>query len=141
MKTLALADGDLVLSGRGHATVDGVFKTMQDIGIALREEFGIDRFHPNWGSLLPNMIGRPFDESVLLDVRTEVTRIVNNYLTVQRDTVLRRSAGASVSSSEVVDRVDRVQVVPKDYGRIDVTIFLLTLDRRAFSLSMTIGAQ
>lgn len=141
MKTLALADGDLVLSGRGHATVDGVFKTMQDIGIALREEFGVDRFHPNWGSLLPNMIGRPFDESVLLDVRTEVTRIVNNYLTVQRDTVLRRSAGASVSSSEVVDRVDKVQVVPKDYGRIDVTIFLLTLDRRAFSLSMTIGAQ
>lgn len=141
MKTLALADGDLMLSGRGHATVDGVFKTMQDIGIALREEFGIDRFHPNWGSLLPNMIGRPFDESVLLDVRTEVTRVVNNYLNVQRDTVLRRAAGASVSSSEIIDRVDKVQVVPKDYGRIDVTIFLLTLDRRAFSLFMTIGAQ
>lgn len=141
MKTLALADGDLVLSGRGHATVDGVFKTMQDIGIALREEFGIDRFHPNWGSLLPNMIGRPFDESVLLDVRTEVTRVVNNYLNVQRDTVLRRASGASVSSAEIIDRVDKVQVVPKDYGRIDVTIFLLTLDRRAFSLSMTIGAQ
>lgn len=141
MKTLALADGDLVLSGRGHATVDGVFKTMQDIGIALREEFGVDRFHPNWGSLLPNMIGRPFDEDVLLDVRSEVVRIVNNYLNVQRDTVLRRAAGARVSSSEIIDRVDKVQVVPKDYGRIDVTIFLVTLDRRAFSLSMTIGAQ
>ncbi len=141
MKTLALADGDLVLSGRGHATVDGVFKTMQDIGIALREEFGVDRFHPNWGSLLPNMIGRPFDEDVLLDVRTEVTRIVNNYLTVQRDTILRRSPGAQVSSAEIVDRVDSVKVVPRGFGRIDVTIQLLTLDRRAFSLSMTIGAS
>lgn len=140
MKTLALADGDLVLSGRGHATVDGVFKTMQDIGIALREEFGVDRFHPNWGSLLPNMIGRPFDEGVLLDVQTEVTRIVNNYLTVQRDTVLRRPQGAQVSSAEIIDKVQNIRVVPKDYGRIDVTIQLLTLDRRAFSMSMTIGA-
>lgn len=140
MKTLALADGDLVLSGRGHATVDGVFKTMQDIGIALREEFGVDRFHPNWGSLLPNMIGRPFDEDVLLDVRTEVTRIVNNYVTVQRDTVLRRAEGAQVSAQEIIDRVEDIKVVPKDYGRIDVTIRLLTFDRRAFSMSMTIGA-
>jgi phage baseplate assembly protein W len=140
VKTLALADGDLVLSGRGHATVDGVFKTMQDIGIALREEFGVDRFHPNWGSLLPNMIGRPFDEGVLLDVQTEVTRIVNNYLTVQRDTVLRRPQGAQVSSAEIIDKVQNIRVVPKDYGRIDVTIQLLTLDRRAFSMSMTIGA-
>lgn len=141
MKTLALVDGDLMLSGRGHATVSGVYKTMQDIGVALREEYGADRHHPNWGSLLPNMIGRPLDEEVSLDVKTEVTRIINNYLNVQRDSVTQRTAGTQVSSAELIDRVQKVEVIPRNYGRLDVIIYLLTLDRRTLTMSLNIGAS
>lgn len=139
MKTLALVNGDLVVTGSGHATVSGAGKTVQDIGVALREEFGIDRFHPMWGSLLPDMVGRPLTDEVQQDVRSEVVRIINNYMAVQQEVIANKAYGSTVSTSEVLDRVTKVTVTPQDFGTMRITVNLLTLDNRRLVLSTTVG--
>ena len=64
MKSFALQNGDLVLGQGGLLTVTGPSKVRQDLSIAMREPVGCDRFHPNWGSVLPNYIGEPITTQI-----------------------------------------------------------------------------
>lgn len=84
MKSLTVHNGDLVIEGGGLSLIEGGPRVRQDIGLALREPYGADRFHPRWGSLLDTFIGTLLapDDYVLLEA--EARRVVNNYVALQQ---------------------------------------------------------
>lgn len=83
MRAFALQSGDLVLGEGGFAMVTGAEKVKQDLGVAMREPYGCDRFHPRWGSILPRYVGEPIDGQASLLIRSECARLVRNYIQVQ----------------------------------------------------------
>lgn len=113
MKTLALRDGDLVLAQGGYATVSGPPMIVQDLRCGLLEPLGNDRFHPGYGSEADTFIGVTTEQEAQFGVQQEVTRVVQNYVAVQRDRI-ERDALTGVKSrfktDEVVQNIDSIAV-------------------------------
>jgi phage baseplate assembly protein W len=57
--------------------------------LALAEPYGDDRFHPQWGSVLPNYVGTPIGADTEMLVRSEVARVIQAYIGVQAEPALR----------------------------------------------------
>lgn len=123
MKTLALSNGDLVVGQNGHATISGAAKIRQDLALALGEYWGNDRFHADqWGSILPDYIGEAIDDETDFRVRSEVARVLAQYIAIQDQEVYqdflagRRSRFATadvvrkVNSIETTVRLDSIHV-------------------------------
>lgn len=143
MKTLALSNGDLVIGGHGHATVDGVMKAAQDVGVGLRETYGHDRFHPELGAMLQTYIGQPISGETRMLVDSEVKRVVRAYIQRQgRELQKRQSANdrARHEVAEVVVDVDKVQVNYRGLDRMDVIITIRTLGGQRITLRRTVEA-
>lgn len=141
MKTFALHDGDFVLGPGGFLAVGGIEKVRQDLGAALREPYGSDRFHPGWGSTLVNFVGDPASVEVAMLIRSEVTRIVQNYIAVQADLMQAEAAAgrrSPFSSSEVVVSVDNVDV-NQQFDRFLIRVSLRTLDGAQVTLVRSVG--
>lgn len=128
MKTFKITStGDLDLDNGGYAMVTGAPKIEQDLGLALREPFGQDRFHPRWGSLIPDYIGDPITPAMPGTLHAEVNRIVGNYIQLQ--TILlnedaRLGQRPRLQASGVVASIDAVfakQVADKIYLRVELT--------------------
>jgi phage baseplate assembly protein W len=112
VKTLALKDGDLVVSSTGHATVSGTAKITTELNLALAEPFGNDRFHPAWGSYLPAYVGQPVDATTQMLVEAEVQRVLANYIYVQSTDIARDALAGTRSrfaTADVVQSVDSVR--------------------------------
>jgi phage baseplate assembly protein W len=113
VKTLLLDNGDLVLGAGTFATVSGSPKLVQDLGVAMREPIGCDRFHPQWGSTLINYVGEPVDDQTRFAIVAEVQRIIDNFTTVQRYYLDQDSAAGSTSrykTTELIQDLKSVQV-------------------------------
>lgn len=122
MKQLQLRDGDFVLGQGGLGTVEGAQRLRQDLGCAVREEIGTDRFHPKWGSILNDYIGREQDIDTTTLVKGEIARVIQNYIVVQSDQMTKDAdAGrrarfraddviAGVSSIQIQQRTDQMSV-------------------------------
>ena len=79
MKTLALQHGDLVIDGAGsYAMVSGAARIRQDLTLALLEEYGTDRFHPKFGSIIKEYLGNAISSDLQQLVKAEVNRVVQN---------------------------------------------------------------
>lgn len=129
MKTFLLEDGDLVLDSGSCETVTGPRKLRQDLDLAMREPIGTDRFHPKWGSILPSLVGVPINDTLLARVESEVRRILDNYVVVQRDLMARDARAGRrprFTSGEVIDTVKSVQVRP-EWDRVHVRAEVRTL--------------
>lgn len=140
MKTLEIKNGDLVIGPGGYSTVSGPAKVKQDLGLAVREPYGVDRFHPRWGSTLPDMIGGTIDDFARMRVVAEVQRIVANYMAVQQDLMARSTAAGrrpTFSSGEAVSAVEAIQV-RQTMDRLHVRIVLRTLSGQSVSLVSTV---
>ena len=81
--SLALANGDLVQQGSSLAIVSGIDKLEQDMSLWLTERLGVDRFHPRYGSVLPNFIGGVIDLTTQSRVQGDVDRVLGNYQAIQ----------------------------------------------------------
>jgi hypothetical protein len=81
--SLAVVNGDLQQQGSSLSIVYGINKLTQDITLWLMEQYGIDRFHPNMGSVLQQFIGGMVDGSTQAEVQGEVLRVLQNYQAVQ----------------------------------------------------------
>lgn len=141
MFTLNLDDGDLVIGPRGFDLVAGAQRITQDLRGAILEPLGNDRFHPGYGSRLDNYVGRINDPALAFAVRQEVTRIVSNYVSIQRDKVERDavSAGrARYTTSDVIASVGAVHTTVKD-DSISVVIEVNTSDRVAIIVMEEVG--
>lgn len=129
MKQLALRNGDLVISGGSFAMVDGQAKVRQDLGCAMREPIGVDRFHPAWGSTLQSFVGKPIDETTEGLVRAEVQRVVNNYVLTRVAQMQERQIDGlqlQMGASEVVTDLKGVEIHQKQ-DRYNLRIHLGTL--------------
>lgn len=136
MKQLAIQNGDLVLGAGGYAMVQGASKLRQDLSQALREPYGVDRFHPRWGSSLPSFVGITLREGTPTLVRSEVFRVVKNYIN-SRISQLQQDQVAGVKpryvSNELVKNVDDV-TVRQSQDRLNVRVTLTTLSADRVSL-------
>lgn len=142
MKQLAIQDGDLVPGPGGFLTVRGPAKVRQDLGCALREPIGNDRFHPGWGSLLPEYIGRPIDQSTAAMIEAEIYRVVRNYMLtrlaqMQDDQVEGRKV--NFDASEIVQNIEGVRI-RQSQDRFYVRVTVSTLAREAVTLVTTVEA-
>lgn len=108
MHTLALRNGDLCVTGSGHQIITGTSKVRQDLAIALSDQYGSDKYHPDWGSVLDEFLGRPVDEMAQADVTAEVSRVINAYISIQQQEVLNDHLAQRASrfdSSDVVTAI------------------------------------
>jgi phage baseplate assembly protein W len=138
MQTLALVQGDLAIDGTGdYLTFSGVDRIRQDLTIALTDEYGSDRFHPAWGSTVKEYIGQPISDIIDQAVRAEVIRVVNNYITLQQQEVIRDSQvdiAGRFDTSDVVRSIDNVQSRTL-YDAIYLSATLTTLARETVTIS------
>lgn len=143
MKTLRLRHGDLVPGQQGVQTVSGVSMLVQDLRGALGEPHGIDRFHPGWGSVIDDFVGRVADESTAFEIRQEVSRVVGNYMAVQSEKVQRdtMSAGANrYRTSDVLARVKAIDVTTR-YDQATVAITVEAMSREEATVTMDFGGN
>jgi phage baseplate assembly protein W len=87
--SLGLVNGDLMVSSGDYLLLTGADKIRQDLTLALSEEFGTDRFHPRWGSIVKRYIGSLLTPQLALLVKAEVVRVVRNYIAIQQAEVMR----------------------------------------------------
>lgn len=141
MKTLALRDGDLFLTTGGYQLYSGVDRIRQDLTLALREEFGSDRFHPKWGSIILRYIGQIQSPHLEALVRAEINRVLQNYIAVQQAEVLRDSqvdVKNRFTTSDVVRRVTAL-VTDMQLDRINVALSLETLSREVVKIKRQVA--
>lgn len=142
MKQLAIRDGDLVPGPGGFATVSGPSKVRQDLGCALREPVGTDRFHPGFGSLLPEYIGRPIDSGTSALIEAEIHRVVKNYMVtrmalMQEDHINGRKP--NFKADEIVQNIEGIRI-RQAQDRFYVRVTLSTLAREQVTLITTVEA-
>lgn len=140
MKTLALANGDLVVSAHGHRTITGAAKIRQDLALALGEPLGNDRFHRLWGSTLPAYIGQPIDDSTQAEVEAEARRVINQYISVHDEYIVadQQVGGRSrFGTADVVSEVTAISV-NQDFDTIRVGVSLRTLAGTTITVNRTV---
>ena len=140
MQTFRLTDGDIVLASGSYATVTGQEKLRQDLLYALAEPLGIDRFHPRWGSVLPNFIGEGIDQAMQARIVSEARRIITNYAAVQRDRLGRdaiEGKRARYGAGEVVSRLVSVDV-RQEMTKLHLRIVIQTASRAEIVLVSTL---
>lgn len=142
MKTLLIENGDFVIGPGGYVTVDGPSKVKQDLGVAVREPYGSDRFHSRWGSLLHEYVGQPIAEGMDILIQSEVTRIVQNYSfqqgeRLENDAMLGRHA--RYTTGELVDRMESIEL-RQEIDRYHVRVLVRTLSGDEISIVRSVRA-
>lgn len=144
MKQLRLVNGDLDVQPGGFALVSGQQKVLQDLGILVRDALGSDRFHPRWGTILHEYVSSGVHpEEVALLVRSEITRVIQNYIVMQSDQISsdadngRRSR---FSPDEIVVDVSNIEI-QQSYDRLNVRVTVITGRGAAVSVVRTVGME
>lgn len=142
MKTLALVQGDLVLSSGNFLTFSGIDKIRQDLDLALHEEYGGDQFHPFWGTILDRYIGAPLTATAKAAVVNEVQRVLKNYLAVQASLVSASTVANTRSNFDTNDVVRSIESIDAsvNYDRITVTVVLQTMGRQTLTVTRQVLA-
>lgn len=142
MQTLALTHGDLVIDGAGgYAMLSGAARIRQDLTLALLEDYGSDRFHPRWGSVVKQFLGSPITPELQQLVKAEVNRVLQNYIALQQAEVLRNSQFDVIGrydTSDVVRSVESIDVRTA-MDAIFVAATLVTLARESVTISRQVG--
>lgn len=141
MKTLLLSQGDLVIGPGGHATISGSGKVRQDLSLALGEELGHDRFHREWGSVVPRFVGAPINEETQMAVYSEVSRVLAQYISAQRAAQVRDGLQDQVSRYTTSDIVREVISITAKVGfdTIFISTVLAVASGETVTLNRTMG--
>jgi hypothetical protein len=122
--------------------VDGIARVQQQLGLAMREEFGNDRFHRQWGSTLPTWIGDVLTAEVPFEVRAEVTRVVRDFILNQNEQIKQRASlgfSAVVRAEELIVEISDVKVQTRQ-DTVLVKVTLRTASNQEFSILTTPGS-
>lgn len=141
MKGLALSGGDLVVSQGDFGTISGPARIRQDLALAMIEPYGNDSYHPTWGSVLSSYVGTPLDAEMELLVRSEVVRILQQYVDSQAAEIARDSLSGSRSRfdySDVVGQVVSIATVP-GFDTVKVLVELRTQAGSSVKISRTVN--
>lgn len=138
MKTLALVGGDLVAGPTGHVTVSGAPKIRQDLTLALGEQRGTDRFHPTeWGSVLPDFIGGPVTADTDYEVRSEVSRVLAQYIAIQENEIYADVLNGSRSRYATADVIRGVTSITAEIAFDTVRISTTLITQASESVTVT----
>ncbi|MEV7675133.1 hypothetical protein [Streptomyces sp. NPDC088752] len=128
MKTLALANGDLALGEGGYRFLTGAARIRQDLALALAEPYGHDPYHPEYGSVLSSYIGEPLTEELEMLVRSEVVRVLQQYVASQQASIAADSLAGKRSRYSFQDVVRAVTSISTQvqYDVLKVSVSLTT---------------
>jgi len=142
MITLEVENGDLVLANGSFATVTGPPKVSQDIEIATLTPYGSDRFHPRYGSVFGSYIGTASNPSTATFIKTEMLRIIKNYMAVQLSKVkaaAQQGKASPFSQGELVQSAGDINV-QQQLDRFQVTASVNTASGQQVNVSTTTTA-
>lgn len=134
--TIALREGDIDLKGNTVAIVTGTQKLEQELGVWLKERYGSDRFHTNYGSTLDHYIGSVMTDSAVYEIENEVGRVLRNYQALQHRKF--QSDPQSLDPSEILAQINEIRAVA-DYDQVQVTIHFTTYGKTSSTVSVNIG--
>ena len=142
MTTLVVQNGDLVLANGAFSTVTGPAKVEQDIEIATLTPYGSDRFHPRYGSVFANYIGTASNPSTATFIRTEMLRVIRNYMAVQLSKVKaasQKGQASPFSQGELVSSIGDINV-QQQLDRFQVTASVNTASGQQVNVSTSTTA-
>lgn len=141
MKTFALRNRDLVLSGDQFALVGGAARLQQQLGLAMSDPYGADRFHPDWGSTLHQYVGVNNSPATTELIKAEVNRIIRYLLSVQNTMMTDRSVLAlkpTITAAEIVADISSVQVDQRE-DSLSVKVSVRTASQQQVDVLATTG--
>jgi hypothetical protein len=141
MKTFEIRGGDLVLGAGGFASITGAVKVKQDMAVAVREPFGVDRFHPLWGTVMEQFVGSTDTELVEGQIRSEVYRLVRNYVGTQSEQIRADTlAGRKprYGTDELVSDIKALDI-RQEFDRLYLRVTLSTNSGDQVTLTSTMG--
>jgi len=140
MKTITVSNGDIQLSGGKIQFVVASDKLVQDIRSWLVEPLGTGFTTPNFGSLLPGMIGNPQTGSTVSSVTNEINRVLQLYQGQQIINLQSAQNSATLSNwnrDEIIQNIVSVDVSIQN-TTILAQVTLLTLANNTINLNITI---
>jgi len=135
--SLRVANGDLALSGSQLDVVYGTNKLVQDLTLWVAERYGVDRFHPWFGSQLENYIGGVISTNTQAMVQGEVNRVLDNYQRVQARNF--QQSPSLYSLTEILNTVNSV-VASITYDEVDVSVNVSNAVQQTATISVSQGA-
>lgn len=135
--SLAIANGDLVRSGNSLSIVYGTSKLKQDLCLWVTERYGIDRFHPKMGSVLPDYIGSLITDGTRSQIQSEMLRILQNYQSVQLQGL--KQAPHRYSYSELLYSIDAINVAIS-YDTVSATVSVRNADNAPAMIAVSQSA-
>jgi len=140
MKTIEVSNGDIQLVNGKIQFAVGSSKLVQDLTLWLKEPIGTGFTTPNFGSLLPQMVGGNQNSTTVSTVTNEITRILQLYQGQQAIYLQNAQNSAQLSNwnkSEIIQNVVSVQVSIQATSII-ANIVLNTLNNTTINLNMSI---
>lgn len=152
--SLDISSGDLSMSGPGGvAVVTSQHKLVQDLRCHMLESIGHDPMHPDFGSaldggVLPDgtvietNIGNIITKNALLNIETEIRRILTNYQRLQLSRIRSEQSIYSgrdyFDTGEILYAVDGVQAT--QFGStVVVRVSIRTASGRSINFATPIG--
>ena len=141
METFNVETGDLILTQGTFATLTGQAKIQQDLGIANTTPYGSNRFHPRFGSVLPEYIGSPIGPTTQSLINSEVNRVINNYNAVQLNKMksfIQQGLQSPYSQDDLIQTVNSIDVV-QSYDTFYVTVTCTTMSGAQLQTAITVA--
>lgn len=142
MNTLEVENGDLVLANGSFSTITGPTKVSQDIEIATLTPYGSDRFHPRYGSVFSSYIGTASNPSTAMFIKSEMLRVIKNYMAVQLSKVKaasQKGLASPFSQGELVASAGAINV-QQQLDQFQVTASVNTASGQQVNISTSTTA-
>lgn len=136
--SLQVSNGDLVQTGSQLSIVYGTDKLTQDMTLWLAERYGVDRFHPSYGSNLENYIGGMIGYGTQSMVYSEVMRVLTNYQKVQMAGF--KSAPSNYALAELLWTINNVNV-GVNYDQVSVAVNVSNAQQQTTTVSVSQGTS
>jgi phage baseplate assembly protein W len=136
MHSLRIRNGDLTLTGSKLSLVDKQEKLAQDLSHWIATHYGIDPFHPTFGSTIQDLIGTP-NYYTKTAIENEIRRICKSYQNYQQQKL--EIYPNRYSLEEVLAAVNNIGIAFKTTS-ISITLIVLTAANSEVEVSQTIGA-
>ena len=143
METFNVETGDLILSRGAFETLSGPAKIQQDLAIANITPYGSNRFHPRFGSVLPEYIGQPIGQTTKQLIYSEVNRVIANYNAVQLAKVksfIQQGLQSPYGQDDLIATVNTIDV-QQSYDTFYVTVNCTTMAGTQVSTSITVNVN
>jgi phage baseplate assembly protein W len=143
MKTITVSNGDIQLNNGKIQFVTGQNKLTQDIKLWLTEPLGTGFTTPNFGSLLPGMIGGAQNGNTQSKIANEIKRILQLYQGQQVQYLKTAQNTATLSNwnrDEIIQSIGAVNVTVNN-STVIANISLLTLANSNINLNVIINSN